>query len=124
MKSMKAVLMLFAMFMLLTGCSQSEYTIEPEEAKERLENDDSIVLLDVRTLDEFNEEHITDAELLTLFDLESDMESRYPDKTQTFFVYCRSGSRSADAIQILSNLGYEDIHDLGGIINWPYETTE
>ena len=121
---MKALLMMFALFMVLTACNQSDYTIEPEEAKDRLENDETIVLLDVRTLEEYNDEHIAGAELLPLSELESKMASRYPDKTKTYFVYCRTGSRSADAIQILSDLGYEDIHNLGGIVDWPYDKAE
>jgi len=122
---MKVILLLIpAMFFILSGCNQSDYTIEPEEAKDRLENDETIVLLDVRTLEEYNDEHITGAELLPLTELESKMPSMYPDKTKTYFVYCRTGSRSADAIEILSDLGYEDIHDLGGIVDWPYDKAE
>ena len=116
------LLLIGAFFLTLSGCTQDVYTIEPENAKERMERDGSIVLLDVRTPEEYSEIHIPGASLLPISDLEKEMPSEYPDKKATYFVYCRSGNRSADAIEILSDLGYDDIHDLGGIIDWPYAT--
>jgi rhodanese-related sulfurtransferase len=45
-----------------------------------------------------------------------------PDMEATYIVYCRSGNRSATAAQMLIDLGYQNIYDMGGIIDWPYET--
>ena len=44
-----------------------------------------------------------------------------PDKNAVWLVYCRTGRRSADAVQKLASLGYENLYDLGGILSWPYE---
>ena len=44
-----------------------------------------------------------------------------PDKNALWLVYCRTGRRSADAVQKLEALGYTDLRDLGGILSWPYE---
>lgn len=95
--------------------------ITPEDAKENLELDDSILLLDVRTEEEYNGGHIPGALLLPLDSISAEVETQYPDKEQTIYVYCRSGRRSEASAAILLDLGYENVYDLGGIMNWPYE---
>lgn len=95
--------------------------ITPDLAKERLDSDEAIILVDVRTEQEFGEGHIPDALLLPLATLENDAATIIPDLDATYFVYCRSGSRSAQAVKELLDLGYTSVYDLGGIINWPYE---
>jgi rhodanese-related sulfurtransferase len=65
---------------------------------------------------------IEGSELLSLSIIESNLERNYPDKETTFIVYCRSGRRSAEAIEIMVAQGYTNIYDLGGIIDWPYDT--
>ena len=49
-------------------------------------------------------------------------ETALPDKDALILVYCRSGRRSKNAAQILAELGYSNIREFGGIMNWPYET--
>jgi phage shock protein E len=121
MKKMMLLLM-FMLIMTLSACQAGGRTITPEEAKDMLESNRSIVLLDVRTLQEFNEEHIPGATLIPLNVLETNLPSQYPNKNTTFIVYCRSGNRSRDAIDIMLSLGYNNVYDLGGIIDWPYTT--
>ena len=65
------------------------------------------VAVDVREPDEYAVGHIPGAKL--------------PDKRAPWLVYCRTGRRSADAVQKLASLGYENLYDLGGILSWPYE---
>ena len=96
--------------------------ITADEAKKRLDSGESIILLDVRTEEEYREKHIPASLLLPLSDLDDKAESEIPDKDATLFVYCRSGNRSATASKILVNLGYTKVYDLGGIIDWPYDT--
>jgi len=55
--------------------------------------------------------------------LEQDAPSLLPDRSATIFIYCRSGRRSVTAANILLELGYTGIYNLGGIIDWPFETT-
>ncbi len=95
--------------------------ISPEDAHNNLSEDNNILLLDVRTKEEYDAGHIKGAEILTLDTIETNMENIYPDKDRVIYVYCRSGRRSAIAADILVNLGYKKIYDLGGIINWKYE---
>lgn len=95
--------------------------ITAEQAKEMIDSTSELIILDVRTPEEFNEGHIENAILIPDYELESKAEEILTDKSTTLLVYCRSGRRSALASQILSDLGYSSIYDFGGIIDWPYE---
>jgi len=96
--------------------------ISPSEAKKRLDTEKGIVLLDVRTRDEYMEKHIPKSTLIPVDILQNEANKKLPDKNAEIFVYCRGGNRSAMATKILSKLGYTNIHNLGGIVSWPYET--
>lgn len=126
MKKMLLVLFLIANIA-FTGCSVSEEPAKPtkisaEEAKKRLDKEQDIILVDVRTLDEYNEIHIPEAVLLTLDTISEKAETVLQDKEAKYFVYCRSGNRSATASEQLVKMGYKNIFDMGGIADWPYET--
>ena len=97
--------------------------IPHDEAKKMLENED-VRLLDVRTEEEYHSGHLPDAVQVEEKDLASYAQSELPDKEQTIFVYCRTGIRSYEACLTLTELGYEEIYDLGGIVEWPYEIIE
>ena len=101
-------------------------TITSKEAKDKMDKMDksdlSYIILDVRTPEEYEEEHIENAVLLPDYEIDSLIEETVPDKKIILFVYCRSGRRSAAASQKIADLGYETIYDFGGIINWPFET--
>lgn len=103
-----------------TGTNLHE-TISASTAKEMIDRDDSIIILDVRTKDEYNEGHIENALLLPDTDVESKAEELLPDKDATILVYCRSGRRSALSATKLDELGYTNVYDFGGIIDWPYD---
>ena len=77
--------------------------------------------VDVREPDEFAVGHIPGAKLLPLGDVLTRAEEVMPDKNAQWLIYCRTGRRSADAVQKLASLGYENLYDLGGILSWPYE---
>ena len=102
--------------------SQKYLTLTAEEAKARLDEDDSVILLDVRTQAEFDEGHIPGAVCLPNEDITPDLPLPF-DKDAEVLVYCRSGRRSAEAAEKLADMGYENVADFGGIIDWPYETT-
>lgn len=95
--------------------------VTPEEAKEKLENEKEIILLDVRTKEEYETGHIKDAILTPVDNLKEDASKNLKDKETLIIVYCRSGNRSAIAANVLVELGYKNVYDLGGIIDWPYE---
>ena len=79
------------------------------------------VAVDVREPDEYAVGHIPGAKLLPLGEVLSRAAEVLPDKRAPWLIYCRTGRRSADAVQKLASLGYENLYDLGGILNWPYE---
>lgn len=97
--------------------------IDPEEAQSMM-NEQQVVLLDVRTQEEFDAEHLYNAALLTLDTIdESSAAQVIPSKDATVLVYCRTGVRSAEAAQKLVDLGYTQVYDMqGGITAWPYDT--
>lgn len=130
-KIMIAAAVLAILALALTGCSKSteeesvnekiQYIkISPKDAKEIMDNEESIVL-DVRTKDEYDQGHIEGAVLLPVDEISSKAEEVLKDKKAKILVYCRSGNRSATAAKTLIKMGYENVLDFGGIIDWPYE---
>ena len=93
-----------------------------EEAKARLDSGDPVVLLDVRTLEEFDGGHISGALCLPVESIGTEVPAELPDKDAEILIYCRSGRRSAEAARKLTKLGYTNVGDFGGILNWPYGT--
>lgn len=100
----------------------NKFRIEPSEAKKRLDMEKEIILLDVRTQEEYIENHIPGGTLIPIKVLEREASKKLPDKQAVIFVYCRSGNRSRAAVKMLSKQGYTNVFDLGGIIRWPYKT--
>jgi len=97
--------------------------IDSEEFKEGMENDPDAELIDVRTPGEYDEAHLKGARLLNIMspDFTSEVEKLPRDKA--YYIYCRSGSRSASACQYMAGLGFKELYNLaGGIISWPFET--
>lgn len=95
--------------------------ITASEARELMETEESFILLDVRTQEEFEEEHIEGAILIPVDQIMILTPEQIPDKDILILVYCRSGRRSLDASQQLVDLGYTQVVEFGGIIDWPYE---
>ncbi len=100
----------------------SSMKIKPEEAKSRLDKGENIILLDVRTEEEYVEKHIPNSILIPVEGIDKDAPAKLTDKNATIFVYCRSGRRSAIAVEVLTLMGYTNVYDLGGLNDWPYET--
>lgn len=97
--------------------------VRAEEAKNLLETDSNLILLDVREKDEWELKHIKGCTLLPLSSLESGAEAVLKDKDQRILVYCHSGRRSLLACTILNSLGYTNLYNLlGGITAWTYGT--
>lgn len=96
-------------------------TISPVEAKKIMNENSDIVIVDVREEEEMAEGYIEGALLIPLDTVESEVENKITDKDKTILVYCRSGRRSAIACDIMDSLGYKNVYDFGGIIDWPFE---
>jgi len=107
-----------------TGASLAEYhKISAEEAKKMLDTNHNIILLDVRSEEEYKAMHIPGATLLPLPEIGNKAVNVLPDKNAVILVYCRSGARSRNASNQLVSMGYSQIYDIeGGISNWPYKT--
>ena len=95
--------------------------INAEKAKEMMENLDEFVLLDARSEEEFSEGHIPGAIVIPHEEVSERAEAEIPEKDVPVFVYCRSGRRSKIAAEELVSLGYSEVYEFGGIIDWPYE---
>ncbi len=91
--------------------------VNSDEAK-ALINDEGAVLVDVRTLDEYNDSHIENSISIPLDELDSLIEEQIKDKNTKIIVYCRSGRRSAIAGELLVDAGYTAVYDLGAKDSW------
>ena len=101
---------------------QAEYTsISMEEAKEAFATPGDYIILDVRRADEFAEGHIPGAINVANEDIGDECPAELPDLDQVIYVYCRSGRRSKEASSKLAALGYTNIYEFGGILDWDGE---
>jgi len=105
-----------------TGEGPDYGRLTAKQAHEKLQEDEEILLVDVRTPEEYQQQRIPDAILLPLADIKEKAEETLPDKDAVVFLYCRSGNRSDNAAALLTKMGYSEIYDIGGIIDWPFET--
>lgn len=106
-----------------TGTETAYKKISAEEAKAIIDSED-VIILDVRTQEEYNEGHIENSVLLPVNDIADKAEEKLPDKDAKILVYCRSGNRSATAAKQLIKMGYTNVYDFGGINSWPYGTVK
>ena len=105
-----------------TAAATVEYKkISAADAKARMDSGDTIVILDVRTQEEYDAGHIAGAILVPNETIADKQPQLLPDLDAEILVYCRSGNRSAQAAKKLIAIGYTNVVDFGGIIDWPYE---
>ena len=111
-----------------SGCNQDKNSkeniymqITAKEAKNIMNNETDYLILDVRTEEEFAEAHIEGAILIPDYEIAQKAESILTNKNQLILVYCRSGRRSKIAASELAAMGYTNIKEFGGIIDWPYD---
>ena len=116
------ILAVSAGLMLVTSCSDDTAykQISPSEAKEIMDSDENVIILDVRELYEYEEGHIKGAVLIPYTEIENRAATELPDKESVILVYCRSGRRSKIAAQTLADLGYKNVMEFGGINDWEY----
>jgi rhodanese-related sulfurtransferase len=125
----KLVVVLLAVI-LFTACGQDKgkvqeavyVNITAQQAKEIMDSREGYIILDTRTQEEYDEKHIPGAILIPYDEILQKAEGILQDKDQLILVYCRSGRRSKLAAEDLVKLGYTNIKEFGGIIDWPYET--
>ncbi len=95
--------------------------ISGEEAKHLMDTETDYIIIDARTIEEFSEGHIEGAILIPEYEISQRAEKELPDKEQLILVYCRSGRRSKIAARALADLGYTNVREFGGIIDWQYK---
>ena len=98
--------------------------ITAEQAKTIMDAEKDYIIIDARTEEEFADGHIEDAILIPEYEIAERAEKELPDKEQLILVYCRSGRRSKIASEELVKLGYSNVKEFGGIIDWPYEVVK
>lgn len=117
--------------LLLMGCTSQEskeqqndtntfQQITAEKANDMIENHEQDVILDVRTKEEYATGHIEGAILLPDNEVSAKAQDMIPDKTATILVYCRTGNRSKQAAKTLVTMGYTNVYEMGGIMDWSY----
>jgi len=118
---MKKLVLLSLLSVILVGCgnTSSVQKISAQKAKTMMD-EQKVIVVDVRTLEEFNEGHISGAILIPNESIGSSQPALLPNKDAVILVYCRSGNRSKQASDKLVAMGYTKVYDFGGIIDWPY----
>lgn len=128
-----AIIMLSLSFFGLASCGSADNEkntdltyeqISAEEAKSLMDTEKAYIIIDARTQEEFAEGHIEGAILIPEYEIAQRAEKELPDKDALILVYCRSGRRSKIASEELVKLGYTNVKEFGGIIDWPYETVK
>ena len=127
MKKMKMIMAVICIFMMIGCGKQLENTkeayqmISMEEAKKIMDEEDNIVILDVRTQEEYESGHIPGAICVPNENIGEEAIVELPNKDQKILLYCRSGNRSKQAAGKLAKAGYTNILEFGGIIDWDGE---
>ena len=128
MKKLKGLIIVLSILLSLFGLTachgENNNTYEQitaEQAKTIMDTERDYIIIDARTTEEFAEGHIEDAILIPEYEIADRAEKELPDKEQLVLVYCRSGRRSKIASEELVKLGYTNVKEFGGIIDWPYD---
>ena len=128
MKKLKGLIIVLSILLSLFGLTACDgennntyEQITAKQAKTIMDTERDYIIIDARTTEEFAEGHIENAILIPEYEIADRAEKELPDKDQLILVYCRSGRRSKIASEELVKLGYTNVKEFGGIIDWPYE---
>ena len=133
-KTFKLVLLLLAISLIaffLLGCAKQAaksdgdksggyQKITPTALKERLDKGEKLIIVDVRTKEEYDSGHIANSLLIPYDEIEKKAPALLTDKNAAIIVYCRTGRRSEIAAKALIGMGYTNVADMGGISDWKY----
>ena len=119
------MLLAFALSFGCVGCSDGGSAtyeqISGAEAKALMDSESGYIIIDARTQEEYDQGYIPGAILIPEYEIADRAEKELPNKDQLILVYCRSGRRSKIAAEELFKLGYTNVKEFGGIIDWKYE---
>lgn len=119
-----AIVLSLLLALFFTSCKEKSTArdirvISPQEVHDAVFDNQKHQLVDVRTIDEFNEGHLQNAQNICISDEDFKENISKLDKTQPIYLYCRSGKRSARAAEILKEMGFKEIYDMeGGFLEW------
>ena len=117
-----AAVFLLLITLLLQGCGGSGYKhISMDEAAKMMKADKSVVIVDVRTQEEYEKKHVLGAICVPIEDIRANKLDKLPDKNKTLLLYCWTGRRSEDAAALLAKQGYKNIYEFGGLVDWTGE---
>lgn len=122
----KIIILLILSLFMVTGCSYNEVESKMISVKdvndiiENFENEENTFIVDVRELNEYEEGHLINSINIPLSIIGSINDIPEINKDSKIIVYCRSGNRSKSAQSRLNSLGYTNVYDMGGILDWPY----
>lgn len=105
---------------ILSGCSNSNnyQHLGASDALKVIQTDKNVLVLDVRTFDEYEKKHIPNSVLLPLDEIKKKNFSSLKDKSQTILIYCWTGRRAEKAASILAEEGYTNVYEFGGLVDW------
>jgi len=119
------LVLILALSVLVAACSsdtttQSIELVPPADAAQVIADDPTgLVVLDIRTLDEFNEARLADAIMVDFYADDFAAQLDTLDKNVPYVMYCNSGNRSSDAVKTMKELGFVEVYEIdGGIVNW------
>ena len=122
--SIKFFTALIFCILFFTGCGQSYKNISHEDAVRIMNSGQNALVVDVRTVEEYENKHIPGAVLIPINEIKNGRLEKLPDKNQILLLYCWTGRRSEDAAKILSQNGYKYVYNFGGIVDWEGELEE
>ena len=112
-------LLMILVVVICAGCGRETYNhLTHDEARQMINSNPNIIILDVRTIDEYEKKHIAGAILIPLEDLRKGDFSKLPEKNATILIYCWTGRRAEDAADILVENAYKNVYEFGGIVDW------
>lgn len=113
---MKKIILILTLVLTLCGCTTQNTEINYQQANNLIK--EGAILIDVRTLTEYNTKHIENAISIPLNEIDKNIKEQIPNKNTKIILYCQSGKRSEEAQNKLINLGYKQVYNLGSINNW------
>ncbi len=105
----------------ITGNKSPDYRIIDAKQAKAMIDEGGVLIVDVRTRTEFESGYIPEAYNVPLDQIENSFKNVTENKDDKILVYCRSGNRSKVAARILTEMGYTNVYDFGGIVDWPYD---
>lgn len=118
-KFISTVALILSVFVILTVVYGNKSShLEQDEAKKIIAENPNVIILDVRTQDEYEKKHIPNAVLVPIENLRKGDFSALPDKNKMILIYCWTGRRAEDSAKILADNGYKNVYDFGGLVDW------